>query len=80
MSTIPTIVFCDSLDPCSCVGGGFYLYAPLCKARDGRGESLNTTTGNSDNVTLSTNITLLQNEYGSIFSFLGEDSTAVVVS
>ena len=81
MATIPTIIFCDSPDPCSCVGGGFYLYAPLCEARDGRGDSLNTTTGNShNNVTLSTNITLLQNEYGSILSFLGEDSTAVVVS
>ncbi len=80
MATVPTIIFCKSIDPCSCSGGGFYLYKTLCEARDGPGNSLNGTAGSSESVSSSANITVLQHEYGSTFSFLGKDSTAVVVS
>ena len=80
MATVPTIIFCKSIDPCSCLGGGFYLYDTLCQARDGLGNSLNGTTSTSRKVSASANITVLQNEYGSTFSFLGKDSMAVVVS
>ena len=80
MATVPTIIFCKSIDPCSCLGGGFYLYDTLCQARDGLGNSLNGTTSTSQNVSASTNITVLEHEYGSTFSFLGKDSMAVVVS
>lgn len=81
MSTFPSKIFCSSLDPCSCTGGGFDLYLPLCEARRlERQEPLNATSNATyENMTMYS-AEALQHEYGSIFSFLGKDLMAVVVS
>ena len=78
MMTVPTPIFCVSPDPCSCTGGGFELYEPICAAHKTNNPSINNT-----NATLgktSTNITNIENEYGSLFDFLGDDTTTVLVS
>ena len=83
MVTIPTPIFCESPDPCSCTGGGFELYEPICAAAAAAREATKTNTTNSTNTTLkinNINITQVQNEYVSLFDFLGNDTTTVLVS
>ena len=83
MVTIPTPIFCESPDPCSCTGGGFELYEPICAAAAAAREAIKTNTTNSTNTTLkinNINITQVQNEYVSLFDFLGNDTTTVLVS
>ena len=46
--TVPTFIFCtSSSDPCTCTGGGFDTYGPLCDATTNATESAaNETSGN----------------------------------
>ena len=75
---IPNTIFCTSAeDPCSCVGGGFEIYAKLCSRR------ANTTF--HTNSTLEVNSTLagsnqVQNEFVGIFDALSGDATTVIIS
>ena len=83
MVTIPTPIFCESPDPCSCTGGGFELYEPICAAAAAAREVIMKNATNSTNATLKTNsvnITKVQNEYAPLFEFLGNDTTTVLVS
>ena len=81
MLTIPTPIFCESLDPCSCTGGGFELYEPICAAAAAAREAIKTnTTTNTTLKTSNMNITRLQSEYVSLFDFLGNDTATVLVS
>ena len=76
MVTIPTPLFCGSNDPCSCVGGGIEeIYTKFCKGQE---PTKNIT--NSSAKAVGANITAAQNEYQSLFAFLGEDITTVMVS
>ena len=82
MVTIPTPIFCSSPDPCSCEGGGFELYKPLCAvaAAAAAAKGLNETDANASKTAPSINTTEVQNEYVSLFDFLGDDTTTVLVS
>ena len=82
MVTIPTPIFCSSPDPCSCEGGGFELYEPLCAAAAAAAaaKGLNETDANASKTAPSINTTEVQNEYVSLFDFLGDDTTTVLVS
>ena len=90
MATIPTPIFCSSPDPCSCEGGGFALYKPLCAAaaavaREANNKMNTTNNSNNTNASVSTtasgiNMTRIQNEYVSLFAFLGNDTATVLVS
>ena len=80
MSTAPTKIFCASPDPCSCQGGGFDLYTPLCRVRDGKlDDEGNSSKAMTFNSTL-TNVTYLEKEYVSLWLFFGEDTAPLVVS
>ena len=83
MATIPTPIFCSSSDPCSCEGGGFELYAPLCAAAAASaagGVNTSNVSNNISNVSNEMKLTEVENEYVSLFDFLGEDTTTVLVS
>ena len=76
MATIPTPLFCSSPDPCSCVGGGIEeIYTEFCIGQDSLGNITN-----SSAKALRANITAAKSKYQSLFAFLGNDSTTVVVS
>ena len=78
MVTIPTPIFCASPDPCSCIGGGFDLYTPICDeiaAAKGRNSTANSTTSLK-----SINMTAARGQYSTLFDFLGKDMTTVFVS
>ena len=76
MATIPTPLFCSSPDPCSCVGGGIEeMYTEFCTQK----EPLGNITNSSAKV-FRANITAAKTKYQSLFAFLGEDSTTVMVS
>ena len=79
MVTIPTPIFCESPDPCSCTGGGFELYGPICVAA-AAARGFNTTNANASKTVPGINVTAAQNEYVSLFDFLGNDTTTVLVS
>ena len=74
---IPTIAFCTSpTDPCSCEGGGFELFKPICNL-----------TGSDSNQTAAQNKTSIETlanaaktEYEGIFEALGVDAMIIVVS
>ena len=80
MVTIPTPIFCRSIDPCSCEGGGFELYEPLCAVAAAEAKGLNKTDTNASKTASRINTTQVQNEYVSLFDFLGNDTTTVLVS
>ena len=70
MTTIPTPFFCASPDPCSCAGGGFDLYRPLCIAVNNNSSSTNTSTKMRD----------AKHEFSSLLDFLGDNVNTVVLS
>ena len=76
MVTIPTALFCSSPDPCSCVGGGIEeIYTEFCTQQEPLGNITN-----SSAKALRANITAAKSKYQSLFAFLGEDSTTLMVS
>ena len=76
MVTIPTPLFCSSPDPCSCVGGGIEeIYTEFCTQQEPLGNITN-----SSAKALRANITAAKTKYESLFAFLGEDSTTLMVS
>ena len=49
-STLPTPFFCTSQhDPCSCVGGGFQIFRPLCDAATSSEEAIKDLQSNTTN-------------------------------
>merc|ERR1711965_1110742 len=49
-STLPTPFFCTSQhDPCSCVGGGFQIFRPLCNAATSSQEAIKELQSNATN-------------------------------
>merc|ERR1711965_444932 len=49
-STLPTPFFCTSQhDPCSCVGGGFQIFRPLCNAATSSEEAIKELQSNATN-------------------------------
>lgn len=70
-SLYPNIMFCSSLDPCSCTGGGFHLFKDFCKS--GSGED-NVTTGNS-----SASVESLAAEFKSPFVLLGDNIMLFII-
>ena len=49
-STLPTPFFCTSQhDPCSCVGGGFQIFRPLCDAATSSEEAIKNLQSNTSN-------------------------------
>ena len=43
-SSIPSFVYCESSNPCSCSGGGFEIFEPFCSSTPGNGTLSNVTT------------------------------------
>ena len=79
---VPSYAFCTSpVDPCSCVGGGFEIYAPFCNATLVQ-ELVNNKTQSNTTVTYSDLAPLKKAkvEYPRIFDALAEQTAAILVS
>ena len=63
-ATVPTVVFCQSPDPCSCSGGGFEIFAEFCQNETA-----------SANVTK-----IAKEEFGSVFEALDDDINTILAS
>ena len=82
-STLPTPLFCTSQhDPCSCVGGGFQIFTPLCDAATSSEEAIkdlqSNATNSSDNGTSIT--TVPENAYVLTREITTQQSSVLFVS
>ena len=66
-SNTPVPIFCTSSDPCSCTGGGFEIYGPICGANTSAADA------NVSHV-------MYMAEYKPVFEFLGENAVFVIIT
>ena len=73
-ASLPTAVFCESSNPCTCSGGGFEIYGPFCN-------STTTVSGSGGNNSgFLHNLTTVSTAYARGFSFLGGNERFIVIS